>query len=66
MLNLLTVCFNWKCCKKAIEIMVLVRYLKNLTTQKSQFSLIGHQYTDTGRFKTVNGHLTPGFYLSGV
>lgn len=32
--------------------MVLVRYLKNLTTQKSQLSLKGHQYTDTGRFKT--------------
>lgn len=39
---------------------------KNLTTQKSQFSLKGHQYTDTGRFKTVNGHLKPIFYFSGV
>ena len=39
--------------------MVLVRYLK------SQFSVKGHQYTDTGRFKAVNGH-EPGFYLSDV
>ena len=50
-----------------MKTILLVRNLKNLTTQnKTQLPLKGNLYkTDNGRFKTINGHLKPDVYLTG-